>query len=238
MLYVVVNGFWSTRDDSLGDIADRWLATLTGLKGLDAASFDTWHEAGEDLPTDPVLRPSASVLAEYIARTNTGPDLDVVGYSASLWAQNSGRPRVVTAIRAGGSSPYITHSISLTFRSRAVDESDEVIRRAPEILRLLADTWGIDAGQVYNKSQYRAVSEAFGLANSDPRCGRAVYLSPQRAALAPDALPGTYTRTTGGGLVIDLTRGGTETPSNETIIAANRELRAAGTLNAPSAPPG
>ncbi|MEU9317671.1 Imm52 family immunity protein [Streptomyces sp. NPDC048295] len=230
MLYVVVNGFWGLRGESVPGIAERWADTLSALEGIDGPTFDVWHEAGDDLPSDPVLEPSVPVLTEYIERKNTGPDLDVVGYTASLWAQNPAAARVSVALHAGSTSHYALNSVSLAFRSREVDETAEAIRRAPEILRLLAESWEIDAGQVYSKPQYRAVAERFDLANSAPRCGRAVFLSAGRAALAPDDLPGTYVRTAHGGLVIDLTRGGTESPDIETIIEANTRLRGAGAL--------
>ncbi|HEY9374133.1 MAG TPA: hypothetical protein VIU94_37710, partial [Streptomyces sp.] len=58
----------------------------------------------------------------------------------------------------------------------------------------------------------------------------AVYLSANRAALAPEGLPGIYTRTAHGGLIIDLTHGGTQDPGIETILDVNRKLRAAGAL--------
>ncbi|WP_433567076.1 hypothetical protein ACQP1O_18970 [Nocardia sp. CA-151230] len=230
MLDVVVNGLWGPRRETVRSIAERWSGTLTALSDIDGATFDVWHEAEDDRASDPVLESSVSALAEYIERKNTGPDLDVVGYTTSLWAQNTAAARVSSAIGAGGTSRYASHYVALAFVSREVDETAEVIRRAPEILRVLAEHWEIDAGQVYGRPQYRAVAERFGLQNSDPRCGRAVFLSAGRAALAPEDLPGTYVRTAHGGLVIDLTRGGTDSPAIETIIEANTRLRAAGAL--------
>lgn len=230
MLDVGVNGLWGTREEGPREIAERWFATLEGLRRMDAEIFHDWHEAGKDLPSDPLLTPSVPALTEYIERKNTGPDLDVVGYTTSLWARNDGTPHVSSAIHAGGSSPYVANSVAISFVSRTMDETAEVIRRAPEILHVLADAWGIDGGQVYSRSQFRAVSRHFSLKNSDPRCGRAVYLSARRAELAPEGLPGTYTRTASGGLVIDLTHGGTAFPSDEEIIEVNTTLRATGAL--------
>ncbi|WP_326767502.1 hypothetical protein OG978_25960 [Streptomyces sp. NBC_01591] len=230
MLYVVVNGLWGLRGETVRSIAERWSGTLTALKDIDGPTFDVWHESEDGLASDPLLEPSVPALVEYIERKNTGPDLDVVGYTTSLWAQNPGAANVSTAIHAGSTSLHAANSVSLVLRSREVDESAEVIRRAPEVLRILAENWEIDAGQVYSKPQYRAVTERFDLGNADPRCGRAVFLSAGRAALAPEGLPGTYVRTAHGGLVIDLTRGGTESPAVETIIEANARLREAGAL--------
>lgn len=177
MLYVVVNGLWGPREETVRSIAERWSGTLTALRDIDGTTFDVWHEAGDDLPSDPVLAPSVPALAEYIERKNTGPDLDVVGYTSSLWVRNPGAAYVSLATHAGGTSRYAPHSVSLVFRSREVDETAEVIRRAPEILRVLAEHWEIDAYQVYDKPVYEAVAERFDLENSDPRCGRAVHLS-------------------------------------------------------------
>lgn len=230
MLNVVVNGFWGTREEDPQAVAERWYATLARLGDIDDGTFHGWHEAGDGVPADPLLMPSVPALADYIVRENTGPDLDVVGYGASLWAHNHEAAKVTSAVRAGGSSPYVTNSVSVSFRSRTVDEDADVVRRTPEILAAIGEAWDIDAGQVYDRPLYRAVTDHFGLENSDPRCGRAVFLSARRAALAPDGLPGTYTPVANGGLVIDLTRGGTRTPSAATVIDVNTQLRAAGAL--------
>ncbi|MFJ6010655.1 hypothetical protein [Streptomyces sp. NPDC092952] len=230
MLYVVVNGLWGPRAESVGSVAERWSGTLAALRDIDAQTFDVWHEAGDDLPSDPVLEPSAPALAEYIERRNTGPDLDVVGYTSSSWARNPKAAYVSLTTHAGGTSRYAPHSVSLVFRSREVDETAEVIRRTPEILRVLAEHWEIDAGQVYDKAVDAAVTERFDLENSAPRCGRAVFLSAGRAARAPEDLPGTYVRTADGGLVVDLTYGGTKTPDIGTVIEVNERLREAGAL--------
>ncbi|MFJ2898279.1 hypothetical protein ACIO87_25725 [Streptomyces sp. NPDC087218] len=230
MLNVVVNGLWGLRGESVAAVAERCAATLAALREIDGSTFDVWHEAEDGRPSDPVLAPSAAALAEYIERRNTGPDLDVIGYTASLWASNPGSPHVSLALHAGSTSQYAGNSVALSFRSREVDETAEVIRRAPEILRLLAEHWEFDAGQVYDRPQYRAVAERFDLKNSDPRCGRAVFLSAGRAARAPEDLPGTYVRTAYEGLVVDLTCGGTKLPDIDTVIGANERLREAGAL--------
>ncbi|WP_261988644.1 hypothetical protein [Streptomyces sp. wa22] len=89
------------------------------------------------------LLPSVAALADYIARANTGPDLDVVGYGASLWARNAEAAKVTSAVRAGGSSPHVTRSVSVSFRSRTVDEDADVIRRTPEILVVIGETGSV-----------------------------------------------------------------------------------------------
>lgn len=230
MLYVVANSAWGVREESARAVAERWSDTLTALGEIDGATFGGWHEAEDGVSSDPLLTPSADTLTAYIERKNTAPDIGVIGMTASLWAQNQGSPRVTAALHAGGTSQWVTNSFSLAFRSREVKETAEVIRRVPELLRVIAETWEADAGQVYNKSEYRTVAEEFELENSHPRCGRAVYLSAGRAARAPQGIDGAYVPTANDGLIIDLTRGGTTAPTAEAIVEANRTLRSAGAL--------
>lgn len=230
MLNVVVNGLWGLREESVSSIAERWFCSLDALKDIDGQTFSGWHESGDDPPSDPTLVPSVATLAEYLERKNPGPDLDVAGYTTSLWARNPGAAHVSMAIHAGSTSRYSANSVSLTFRSREVDETAEAVRRAPEILHLLADTWKVDTGQVFDRLQFRTLAERFDLANNDPRCGRAVFLSSRRAAVVPEGLPGTHVRTAEGGLVLDLTCGGDQSPTIETVIEVNALLRAAGAL--------
>ncbi|MGW1817940.1 Imm52 family immunity protein [Streptomyces sp. NPDC002125] len=236
VLNVVVNGAWGAREEDPKAIAARWYATLARLADIDAGTFHGWHEAGDGVPADPLLTPSVPALADYLVRENPGPDLGVVGYGGQLWAHNEGAAKATSNVRAGGLSPYITRSASVIFRSHTVDEDADVIRRTPEILAVIGEEWDIDTGQVYDRPLYRTVADHFGLKNSDPRCGRAVWLSERRAGLAPEGLPGTYTPAAHGGLVIDLTYGGTRTPSVETVIEVNTQLRATGALD-PLTPP-
>lgn len=112
MLYVVVNGLWGPREEGPQEIAGRWFDTLTRLKDIDGPTFDAWHESEGGIESDPVLKPSVPALAEYIERKNTGPDLDVVGYTSSLWARNPGMPQATSAIHAGGTSLYAANSVS------------------------------------------------------------------------------------------------------------------------------
>jgi hypothetical protein len=114
--------------------------------------------------------------------------------------------------------------------SEVLDESVTLVRRSADILRALADAWDIDHGEVHNTVQHEAVKAAFGLMGSDPRCGRSVYLSANRAALAPRGLPGVQTPTTNGGLLVDLSKGADDAPDLETIVEVNRALRESGAL--------
>ncbi|MEJ8659460.1 Imm52 family immunity protein [Streptomyces sp. MS1.AVA.4] len=232
MLNVVVNGFWGRRQESAAQVAGRWADSLNALEALDRAAFSGWREATGDVASAPELPASAAALTDYIERTNQEPDAGRIGFTTSVLTNNPGMPRVTVAIHAGGTSEYVTNSVAVSFRSRELDESVAVIRRTADILRIVAEAWDIDAGQAAGRTQFTAVKDAFGLPNSAPRCGRSVYLSAKRAALAPEGLPGTYTRTAHDGLIIDLTRGGSEDLSVETIIAAHRALSSAGALEA------
>ncbi|WP_461081081.1 Imm52 family immunity protein [Streptomyces deserti] len=232
MLKLVVNGAWGVRPEGVEQLAERWLAFLTALEGIAGPSFGGWHEATEDDSTAPLLSPSAASLADYLLRENPESDADRIGYTTSLWSAGPGMPELVVSVTAGGTSPYVTHSCAVRMRSRELDESAPVARRSPEILRALADCWDVDWGQVYTREEYEAVEEEFGLEVPDPRCCRAVYLSATRTRSVPDDLPGrpAVTDTRHGGLLIDLTSNGTQTPDLKTILDANRALRAAGAL--------
>ncbi|MFE0040461.1 Imm52 family immunity protein [Streptomyces sp. NPDC059015] len=230
MLNVVVNGFWGTRRETAGQVAERWADTLRALESVDGAVFGAWREATDDVTTAPPLPASAPALADYIERENREPDAEKIGFTTSVLTSNPGMPRVTVAIHAGGTSEYVTNSVAVTLRSRALDESVPVCRRTADVLRIIAESWDVDSGQAATRAQFTAVRTEFGLPNSAPRFGRSGYLSAGRAALAPEGLPGTYTPTAHDGLVIDLTRGGEEDPAVETILTANRVLRSAGAL--------
>ncbi|MEU2161688.1 Imm52 family immunity protein [Streptomyces sp. NPDC019208] len=230
MLYVVVNGGWGRRQESVVQIAERWVESLSALGDLNDAAFTGWLEAVDDISTAPRMPLSVAALSEYLKRENPESDVDRIGYTASLLTNNPGMPRVTFSIHAGGTSEWVTNSVAVSFRSRKLDESVPTVSRSSDVLRILADAWDIDTGQAYGRAQYDAVRDEFGLDNSAPRCGRSVYLSAKRAALAPEGFSGTYARTAHGGLIIDLTRGGIEEPDIETILDANRQLRAAGAL--------
>ncbi|WP_432075166.1 Imm52 family immunity protein [Streptomyces wuyuanensis] len=230
MLNVVVNGLWGRRQESAAHVAERWAGTLSLLETLDPAAFSGWREATDDVASAPLLPASVPALTEYIERTNQDPDVDRIGFTTSVLTNNPGMPRVTVAIHAGGTSEYLTNSVAVSFRSRELDESAAVVRHTGDILRIVAETWDIDSGQAYSRSLFNAVKAEFDLPNSAPRCGRSVYLSAKRAALVPPGLPGAYIRTDHDGLIVDLTRGGTETPDVETVLDANRRLRAAGAL--------
>ncbi|MGP3984231.1 Imm52 family immunity protein [Streptomyces sp. KR80] len=230
MLDVVVNGGWGVREEGPQQLAERWVNFLKALEDVDTAAFGGWREATDDDSTAPFISLSASTVVEYVTRMNPEPDVGRIGYTTSLWSGKPGMPEVVVHMSAGGTSPYVTDSCAVTMRSGELDESVLLVRRSANILGALAESWDIDWGQGYNDDEYDAVEEEFDLEIPDPRCGRVGYLSANRAALVPDGLPGTYTRTAHGGLIIDLTRDGEETPDIETVLETNRVLRAAGAL--------
>ncbi|MEV0782422.1 hypothetical protein AB0I52_05415 [Streptomyces sp. NPDC050423] len=231
MLDVVVHAMWGVREQSPDQLAERWLALLRGLAAIDGGTCGQWYEAVEYDETPPAVQLTESAVAAYIDRQNPASDADYIGRVASLsTAVAPGRPRVSTWINAGGSANRVPDSFVVKFRSRELDESVDLVRRSAEVMAAVGASWDADWGEVYNDDEYDAVAGEFGLSVTVPRGGRSVYLSPGRAALAPEGLPGTYTRTAAGGLVIDLTRGGTAHPSVASIVEANRELRAAGAL--------
>nr|WSW67093.1 hypothetical protein OG461_13290 [Streptomyces sp. NBC_00995] len=231
MLDVVVRGLWGVRQQSPEQLAERWLVLLRQLAEIDGEACGHWYEAVEDDVPPPAVALTVPAVAEYIDRQNPDSDADYIGRVASLSTGTvPGRPQVETWINAGGSAKRVPDSFLVTFRSLELDESVELVRRCGEVLAAIGASWDADWGDAYNDDEHGAVADEFGLRPSAPRGGRSVYLSSGRAALAPEGLPGTYTRTATGGLVIDLTRGGAAQPSVESIVEVNRELRAAGAL--------
>lgn len=237
MLDVVVHGMWGVRKESPERLAERWVVLLRTLADIDIETCGTWREAAGKGAAVPAVTLTASAVAASLVRQNPEPDADYIGRTASLVAGGGARrPAVVVRVNAGGSANRVPDTCTVTFRSRRMDESVALVRRSSDVLAALGECWDIDWGEVYNDDQYDAVESEFGLRVTAPRCGRSVYLSARRAERAPEGLPGTYTRTEAGGLVIDLTRGGTVTPYNETIIEVNRKLRSARALEPLTAP--
>lgn len=232
MLSVVVHALWGVRAEDPGQLAERWVGVLDGLAEFGSGDCTTWRgaESEDDLSAAPVERVASGVRA-YVEHTNTDPDAPYIGYTSSLWSGRLETVKVTVGINAGGSANRVPDSCVVALESTAAPGSVELINRSSDVLQLLAGCWGPDWGEAYSREEFRSVKAEFGLRASAPRGGRSVYLSPGRAALAPQGLPGTYTRTAAGGLLIDLTRGGTAQPSIGSIIDANRKLRTAGALD-------
>ncbi|WP_406861405.1 hypothetical protein ABZO31_13460 [Streptomyces sp. HUAS MG47] len=234
MVDFVVNGSWGKRPEGPRQVAAQWAETFAALESTGEGILGSWcHDAASHASSREFVPVSAPALTEYLERENRAHDAPYIGYSASLRTRQAGMPLVELSVRAGGQTQWVGSNVALSFSSRVVqDDAVPALRRAHEILRILADAWDIDHGKVYRRAEYRAVKEEFDLDNSAPRCGRAVYLSANRAALAPEGLPAEYSRTARGGLIVDLTYGGTREPSIDVILDVNRELRAAGALEA------
>lgn len=237
MLSVVVHGLWGVRKEDPGQLAERWVGLLEGLAEIGSGDCTTWRaaESEDDMSAAPVER-VVSGLRAYVEQASPEPDAPYIGYTASLWSGRIETVKVTVSINAGGSANRVPDSCVVALESTAAPGSVELVNRSADVLGVLAGCWGPDWGEAYSREEFRAVKQEFGLRPSAPRGGRSVYLSPGRAAFAPGGLPGTYTRTAAGGLVIDLTRGGTAQPSVESIVAVNRELRAAGALEPLPAP--
>ncbi|MFF1836061.1 Imm52 family immunity protein [Streptomyces sp. NPDC058231] len=236
MLNVTVHGLWGVRKEDPQELAGRWGRLLRALGAIDADACGSWRAAeAEDDPSAPPVEVDVPALTDHLLRTNPEPDAPYIGYTASL---SSGRPetvRVTVSLNAGGSANRVPDSCVVGLTS-AADDDAELVRRSTDVLEALVACWGPDWGEAYSREEFRAVKSEFGLRAGAPRGGRSVYLSPGRAARVPEGLPGTYIRTAEGGLVVDLTRGGTELPGIETITEVNRELLAAGALEPLPAP--
>ncbi|MFD0023916.1 Imm52 family immunity protein [Streptomyces sp. NPDC058382] len=231
MLSVTVHALWGVREESPAQLATRWVRFLRSLAEMDELGPAAWRAAeSEGDMTAPPVELEVAAVAEYLELTNPEPDAPYIGYTSSLWAGQLETVNAVVGINAGGSANRVSDSCVVKLRSTGSADSAELLRRSADVLVALAECWDADWGEAYVPDEYRAVKAEFGLRASTPRGGRSVYLSPGRAARAPEGLPGTYVRTDAGGLVIDLTRGGTQTPAVETVVEANRQLFAAGAL--------
>ncbi|MFB6779194.1 Imm52 family immunity protein [Streptomyces sp. NPDC056352] len=230
MLNVTVHGLWGVRKEDPQELAERWGHLLRTLGGIDADACGTWRAAeAEDDPTAPPVELGVPALTEYLLRTNPDSDAPYIGYTSSLWSGQPDTVKVTVSVTAGGSANRAPDSCVVGLVS-AADDAPELVRRSTAVLEALVSCWGPDWGEAYSREEFRAVKTEFGLRAGAPRAGRSVYLSPGRADRVPEGLPGTYTRTADGGLVVDLTRGGTELPGIDTITEVNRQLLAAGAL--------
>ncbi|UGY93372.1 Imm52 family immunity protein [Streptomyces gobiensis] len=230
MLDLVVRGFWGPRSEGPLELAERWLAFLERLRKLDPDTFCGWREVAESDAKAPATALDPVALAAYITAANPEPDAQQIGYRATVWTRQEGRPEVTVKVTGGGTADNVPQSVVVNLELMDEDHEAPQARLLPEALVALADVWDVDWGDFYDDDLMDAVEEAYDLSNSSPRCGRAVYLSSGRKALAPEDLPGRRLATGHGGVVIDLSGPKGEAPVTDTVIAVNGALRNSGAL--------
>lgn len=233
---VDIRGFWGTRQESVEELAKRWVAFLRRLSELDGEVFDGWRESSDNELTAPYLTPTISTLATYICAQNPEENADFIGRTATLSASRPACPNVRVSATAGGVEGVVGSRVVVTLGIEAVPQTaeSEVARRLRgrlgDLLSALVEEWEPDWGDVSDMALRDAVANAQGLRPSNPRCGTITYLSAGRRALAPPDLPSVSRTLPDGGVVIDLTdaQGGVATVDQ--VIAVDSLLRKAGAL--------
>lgn len=230
---LTVRGAWGPRKETPRELAARWWEFLGRLDAISPEIFTGWRQvrepgvAGQDALLDP------DGLAAYIASA-AEEDSDYMGYTATLVTEDSAGLGVTLRATAGGQADYVPQRVVLQLSVAEEDlpeAQSTLLARLPEVLAALADTWDVDWGDVHDEDLADALDDAFDLDNSDPRCGRAVYLSRGRAVAVPDDLPGERLLTEHGGLVVALDSSGGRPPATETVIAVHDTLRKSGALD-------
>ncbi|MEU2429648.1 hypothetical protein ABZ611_08990 [Streptomyces sp. NPDC007861] len=221
MLDLTVRGLWGPREEDVDQLASRLSALLGRLAELAPEVFSGWRGTDSD----------AASLASFIEAANTQDDDDRVNWIAILEAEQEGMPKATVTMRAGGTSPWVPLSLNVQLKSRTLEEAAvPVAARLPEVLLAVADTWDADWGDVHDDDLFFEVEDAFDLVGTDPRAGRAVFLSARRAAQVPEELPGRRLPTAHGGLVIAFGGPEGQAPDAASVIAATETLRKAGAL--------
>ncbi|WP_327711733.1 hypothetical protein OG912_27790 [Streptomyces sp. NBC_00464] len=224
----VVRGFWGPRKESPLELAGRWKTMLDALPALlpEAGSAPagqpwTWtqhHASGR--PTE--LRPDVAELAAALQADHDSPQ---TSDGAGLSLASAGEPGWEVAVtgRGGGESEYVTQAVVLTVAS---PDDAEVPEAA--LLALIADTWQPDIGDVTDDDLLDALEDDAGYdyTQSQLCVGRLGYLSPGRAAPAPEGVGVARKELRGEGLLLDIA------PPGDTgaVVEAYVRLRDAGAL--------
>ncbi|MFF1922385.1 hypothetical protein ACFVW8_17670 [Streptomyces sp. NPDC058221] len=221
---VVVKASWGPRPESPPRLAERWLATLGALGKLsDSVEVEwRWDVDGDD--AGPPVPKDAEGFAAAVEAGGPEEDADILGWTAAAVGSWRSGGYVRARVRAGGSDEYTPFTAVLNLFPAAGGQPGPLADRLPEVLAALADVWDADTGLTYDRDLFNAVKSAYGLRNSHPRCGWAVFLSENRAALVPAGLAPRRIETAKGGLVLDFGR------STDLVLAAQRTLAEAGAL--------
>ncbi|MFF2726713.1 hypothetical protein ACFVS9_02220 [Streptomyces sp. NPDC058008] len=239
---LVVKVSWGPRPESPAELAERWLATLGALTALSSGApaapsagtaapepagapvswrWDREGEAGGPVPS------GVREFADVVEAGGPEEDADIVGWSAAVTGTWPDGGYAYLRAKGGGSDEHTPFTATLQLfpaPGAAAGSPAPLADRLPEALVVLAESWDADTGLTYDRELFSTVKAAFGLRNSRPRCGWATYLSVNRAALVPDALPGRRHATKGGGLVLEAGH------STEAVMTAQRALADAGAL--------
>ncbi|MFF3359257.1 hypothetical protein ACFYWN_43305 [Streptomyces sp. NPDC002917] len=221
---VVVKVSWGPRSESPRELAERWLETIERLAELSADELVDWRW---DVDEDDEGVPLPEGVEEFAAAVEAGgpkEDVDILGWTAAAVGTCRNGGYVRARVQAGGTDEYTPFTAVLGLFPAPDGATVPLVDRLPETLVALSEAWDADTGLTYDWELFNAVKAAYGLRNSHPRCGWAVYLSENRAALVPGDLAVRRLATAHGGLVLDIGN------STEVVLAAQRRLAEAGAL--------
>ncbi|MDQ0794291.1 hypothetical protein [Streptomyces sp. B1I3] len=224
---VVVKVSWGPRPESPLELAGRWLVTLGRLTELSAGAAVDWRWDVDGTATGEAVPDKAEDVAAVVEAGGPEEDADVIGWSAAVVGRWPDGGYAYLRAKGGGSDEYTPFTATLQLfpaPGAATAAQAPLTGRLPEVLTALAESWDADTGLTYDRELFGTVKAAFGLRNSQPRCGWATYLSANRAALVPEDFGGPRRATAGGGLVLETGHSG------EAVVAAQRTLAAAGAL--------
>ncbi|TXS47156.1 hypothetical protein [Streptomyces sp. OR43] len=224
----VVRVFWGPRKETPQELAGRWKAMLDALPALlpeggSAPEGQPWtwtrhHTSGR--PAE--LRPEEAELSAALRADRDSPQ---TSDGAGLRLSSRGGPGWEISIsgRGGGESEYVTQAVVLAVVS---PDGTEVPEAA--LLALIADTWQPDIGDVTDDDLLDALEDDAGYdyTQSQLCVGRLGYLSPGRAALAPDGVGAARKELRGEGVLLDIAPPG----DAGAVVDAYVRLREAGAL--------
>ncbi|MGW4874302.1 Imm52 family immunity protein [Streptomyces chartreusis] len=214
-------------------LAGRLEGFLQRLQEISGGTLIHWHTAEDgDIALD------SEALADYIVAANPESDAKHMGYTTSLWAQQTGVMRVEVSTTVGGTAEYTGNRIVVTARPAGDSSPAGLAWMASNALAALAEEWEPDWGDVSDEVTRKAVQTSNGIRRSDPRCGYAVYLSSGRREMVPMDFPRQRTPTRDEGLVIVLPAASGGFAAVEDVVSLDARLRRAGALDKLSGPHG
>ncbi|MET7638216.1 Imm52 family immunity protein [Streptomyces sp. NPDC005438] len=230
MIDLTVRGFWGPRAEEPEQLAERWLALLGRLEELDGELFSTWVVGADSFDQASPVERSVPDLAALLRAGNDPRDAPVYGYLLTLMSRAPSGLAASVQVTGGAVTEYAANSVLVELYAEDLEEYQAPqVAKAPGMLAALADAWDVDQGEVTDEDLLDALDDTFDLANSDPRAGRAVYLSAGRWERLPQDPPGRATPTAHGGVVLDLT-GPSGEVSTHAVLDAHRVLVDCGAL--------
>ncbi|MFD1812939.1 hypothetical protein [Rhodococcus gannanensis] len=213
----IVRGFWGPRPESLDEVADRWLATLTAIDELlPGAGWQHVHASGPPTALPPERAPLLGALRAAEAAEGWS---DVIGTGLRLIRTTTAGGEIEVSGLAGGAPEYLLQSLVI-----GITSPDGVALPEARLLAAVVLAWEPDFGDVTDDDILDALEDDGGFAVDDPAIGRLAYLSARRGARLPDDLGAARREALVGGVVV-ATSGGPDA-----VVRVAGLLRDAGVL--------